>query len=488
LTPYKNKLVSLLLITGMLGCLSYYCSDWLGWFLFGASFYMISQAKLDSKIKKTLLIILFVHQITALYYFFVYPGYVAGKDFAAFNLTAKTIAEVHFFSFGTDAALFSNLLALVYKLCNSQLVGQEISVVIFMASCFVFMRLIKYYKLENYSVPILLFYALSPAALLWTSVILREPFEITLLMIAFECILYFKSTGASLKTRFFYLGCALLLISSLGVIHKGLFFCLPIFLFGVLILPVKDKDNGQLTLSLVNTKTLSLYLFYSLLPYFLILLMVITQPSANREKLEQAFHELQLKNFVIYTNNNMIINMTQDMIAKKGLYKTFANYRYGRPNSPEFRSLMNSNTIYDKEYFVAQNLLQFTYMAIVEFLNYAFLPAVLVVGKWTLMNLFFSFIYLTRLLLFCSALIFSINLFKQKVRTPILLILLYLITSAIFSLGTITYGTALRHNLTTDWIVILLGGPLLFEFFKRVCQQVKFKICTPKIQRYGGSY
>lgn len=287
---FKNRLFTFLLLTCLLVAIFFYPKDWMGWFILGGSFYFLDGMKLDNKVKGTLLLILLIHQLFALYYFLNFKGHVVGVDFTAFNITAKTISEGNYFSFGTDALLFSNLLALVYKINNSQLFGQEIAVMFFMSSCFVFMRIIKYYKLNNYLITILLFYSLMPAALLWTSVILREPIEITFLMLALECLLYFKFSNLPISSRLLCLSCSALLIFYMCLLHKALFLSLPPFFIMALILPLKRDIDERVTLASMNLKVMIINLCLAFIP--LLLLLGILLSNGNNSWVIKRTHRL----------------------------------------------------------------------------------------------------------------------------------------------------------------------------------------------------
>lgn len=477
---FKNKVIISLGLMALLGCVFYFPNDWMGWLIFGGSFYFIDKLNLDNKVKSTLLLILLVHQSIALYYYFSYTGYVEGVDFTAFNLGAKTIAEGNLFSFGTDAALFTNTLALFYKINSSQLFGQEITVVFFMSSCFVLMRIIRYYKLDHYMITILLLYALMPASLLWTSVILRESFEITFLMLAFECLLYFKATKLSISTRLLYLGCAFALIFYMCLLHKGLFLCLPVFLIISVILPLRPDTDGKTLLGLINPKLMVQYVLLILLP--LLLLSGLSISNTSNSLKSKKIHS------VIYSSDNhSVVHMSKDLVQRSlssGIYETLTAYRYGnayKMTPTELATLLGANTNYDKVAVVPQNLVQFGYMSLREYAYYAFLPAVLVTGKWSFLNLILSFIYITRFIFFCSAIYFGVIQYRLKVSSPVILLILYFLVSYVFALGTISYGTAMRHNMMTDWILLLLGTPLLYKFFhnlfeKSVLRRTQFKM------------
>jgi len=46
-------------------------------------------------------------------------------------------------------------------------------------------------------------------------------------------------------------------------------------------------------------------------------------------------------------------------------------------------------------------------------------------------------------------------------RIQICMILIYFMITAIWAFGSNNYGTALRHQMLSDWLLILLGMPIL---------------------------
>ena len=44
--------------------------------------------------------------------------------------------------------------------------------------------------------------------------------------------------------------------------------------------------------------------------------------------------------------------------------------------------------------------------------------------------------------------------------------------AALWSLGTVNYGTAFRHNLTTNWLLLVAGGPAFLEGSRRALRRM----------------
>jgi hypothetical protein len=48
-----------------------------------------------------------------------------------------------------------------------------------------------------------------------------------------------------------------------------------------------------------------------------------------------------------------------------------------------------------------------------------------------------------------------------------LLLVIYFSMTFLWALGTVNYGTSIRHHILTNWIIIILGGPVLIDFALR---------------------
>ena len=48
-----------------------------------------------------------------------------------------------------------------------------------------------------------------------------------------------------------------------------------------------------------------------------------------------------------------------------------------------------------------------------------------------------------------------------------LLLVIYFSMTCLWAMGTVNYGTSIRHHLLTNWIIVILGGPVLIDFVLR---------------------
>jgi len=52
----------------------------------------------------------------------------------------------------------------------------------------------------------------------------------------------------------------------------------------------------------------------------------------------------------------------------------------------------------------------------------------------------------------------------------------------LWAMGTVNYGTSIRHHILTNWIIIIIGGPVLIDF---VLRQFRKKSPTFKTVKRG---
>ncbi len=63
-----------------------------------------------------------------------------------------------------------------------------------------------------------------------------------------------------------------------------------------------------------------------------------------------------------------------------------------------------------------------------------------------------------------------------------LLLVIYFSMTFLWATGTVNYGTSIRHHILTNWIIIILGGPVLIDF---VLRQFRKKSPTFKTVKIG---
>lgn len=90
---------------------------------------------------------------------------------------------------------------------------------------------------------------------------------------------------------------------------------------------------------------------------------------------------------------------------------------------------------------------------------------------------------LLRLFLIIFSIIYLIKAETRFRALYFLLLVIYFFIESIWALGTINAGTASRHHLVAQWIIILLGGVGMIEFFKNLIEK-SFKFFVSFIIKY----
>ena len=97
-------------------------------------------------------------------------------------------------------------------------------------------------------------------------------------------------------------------------------------------------------------------------------------------------------------------------------------------------------------------------------IHYLFEPFLWKINGW--LDLYASFEGVLRfILLFGSIRLWLTVNNIQKFNLGFMLIMYFLVT-LVFAYGTTNYGTSIRHNLVSYWIIGILGSPFLFSLLK----------------------
>jgi hypothetical protein len=160
--------------------------------------------------------------------------YGADLDAYTFHLRAQDVASSvaggwreEFNFFGDGATTYVFFIALFYRLLgDSLLVGQTLSVLAYVLSCLLLVKLAGLLGLARYKVPILLVYGLLPTTVLYGSITMRESYQ----MLFFLGVAYW---AVRLKRQVSAWNLAWLGLSAigLGLLHNGLITYAP-FLVG----------------------------------------------------------------------------------------------------------------------------------------------------------------------------------------------------------------------------------------------------------------
>ncbi|MCG6873333.1 MAG: hypothetical protein LJE84_13690, partial [Gammaproteobacteria bacterium] len=195
--------------------------DWAGWCLLYASFAVVlgpREIRVRPVLAWSLCLVLAVHHLAALVdtWLFTLPG--GGVDAALFASRAEALVDRDLV-FRLGSSFYSYLLAALYKpLGASPLIGREISVLAFAVALVYFVRLLQLLELQRFAPQLSLLFGLLPATIIFTSLTLREPLELALLITA----VFYSMRALRGPRRLRSAGLVLVMAIGMGLLHMVL--------------------------------------------------------------------------------------------------------------------------------------------------------------------------------------------------------------------------------------------------------------------------
>jgi hypothetical protein len=321
---------------------------------------------------------------------------------------------------------YHEMLGSAYQLFGvSHLFGEQLSILVFSFSCIVLLRLIKLLGLENYSFSSLIFFGALPTMVLLGSITLRESYEILFFMLT----VYF-GVRISINDKLSIPCIFLMVISALimGSFHSALLVYAAFLI--VLFLVWSFRPISRLG----NIKKLQL-ISLVVVPVSLIYLLVVAS---------KGLAELGLLGELLNYNNE---KLTWHIINfREASMQTFSRATYGVSfdGSSLFAMICSSLNIY---------------------IHYLFTPFPWQVNNFTDIYAFFE--AFSRMILIIFALSGWWKAVGSQKRMLGLMLILYFTMTFLWATGTTNYGTAIRHNMTTWWILVVVGVPSLMEVLNR---------------------
>ena len=289
--------------------------------------------------------------------------------------------------------IYATALGIIYKYTfNSLFFGCLVSVLAWFISAIVLKKILKELNIINFNVKIILFfYAFLPSSLIFTSITLREPFQLLFynLMVLSLIQIFFKN----IKKYFFLL---FLSLAALVMLHKiFLFLSLFVFLFFILLILAKLKTKYKI-LNFIFLLLFGYFFYENIQNYFLAILPLD----------EYSIYEIVQRHI-----NNMTISRA-----------SYINY------------LVIINDFND--------IILYTIRCVV---NYFLQPL-----PYNHQNVFDTFLFTENLLRLFFVILIFLNLFKFNDINYIyfcFLVIIYISTEILWALGTNNWGTAIRHHL-----------------------------------------
>ncbi len=396
----------------------YFQPDWAGWLTLYAAFAVVPlflSFKKRSRLVLTIWGTILLHALIAAFNAYVSVIHGVDVDAAKFHANAAAIASIGGLNFSIGSRFYTAALALAYSLGGpSQFYGQATSVLAYALSCVVLVRVLDLLKIERHQAACVLIFGLHPALALFTSVTLRESWQILFFMQSVYSLLRFRVSAAPAALFWGLLGAGLM-----GFLHNGLIvyalFMIPLALFSGL--GIRATLSLPRTIGLGLTGAVGVGLVAAALtgslPY---------TPSLSRLSDGEALD---------YAST----------YRKKGEKGARAEYAVKLDAGSPVKFALSLPPVY---------------------LYYMLSPF-----PWQIrsgLDLFAAADGWLRLLLLFFALT---ALWAPPKETPAgiprFLIILYFSMSVLWAMGTINYGTAMRHHIVPFWILIVLGLPPLLD-------------------------
>ena len=162
--------------------------DWPGYLLILLSFYIVIRFRKkwkDDNLTIAPFFILAIHHIIALTNTYLFIIHGADADAVRFQRLAVEWAASGKLLITVGAEFYQQLLGIFYRIFSpSHLFGEELSIIAFLFSCLILIKLIHLINLKKYQVGLLLMFGLLPTNLVLCSVTLRESYQILFFMLA----------------------------------------------------------------------------------------------------------------------------------------------------------------------------------------------------------------------------------------------------------------------------------------------------------------
>ena len=352
---------------------------------------------------------------------------VAAPDASTFHSRAVEKAAHGGSTFGLDYVFYENLLAVLYALGDpSRWLGNMFSVFLYSLSCVILGNLIRRLQMADYQIPVVLVFGLLPSALLLSSVTLRESWEILFFML---CI-YAAISALDSSHKLFWMLFSSVAAVMMGLPHKAL------LLYSVFLVPLVLGYVGIADARITRKMAIAVVVSVTgILLAAIVALVTLTK-----------------------TGRELVFGMVDgNLVEEIRSYRQHVN-DVGEPR-----------TQYDVEIDVS------SYLAIgqsIVSLYFHYFFAASIQGLETMKDYYALLESALRVVLLGSSVVAAFRLRGQReAKTVVMLLLVYFSLTMLWSIGTTNYGQAIRHHVLTNWILILLGVPVLRQFTSRLCKR-----------------
>jgi len=412
-------------------------NDWHGYLLTLISFYIVIRFRKkwkDDNLTFALCFVLAMHHVIALTNTYLFTIKGADADAQKFHRLAVEWAASGRLSVTGGAEFYQQLLGIFYRIFSpSHLFGEELSIIAFLFSCLVLIKLIHLINLKKYQVGLLLMFGLLPTNLVLCSVTLRESYQILFFMLAVYWGLRFHLEPTK-GTMIFCVFSALIM----GFFHRALILYM-LFLLPVLFLwfpkQVSSSPDSRWRFSRKRFIVIGAILILIIGTLFIGVLLEIKGLSA----LESVFSGKGLK-YVADYRTKLMFEKSPDARANYGIMLDVS--------SPI--SLMKSVWLI--------------------YIYYLFAPFPWQITNW--LDLYALAESLLRFVLIAFSIISWYRTDGIQRRIWGLLLIIYFSMTFLWAMGTVNYGTSIRHHILSNWIILIAGGSRLIEFLSQQYRRI----------------
>jgi hypothetical protein len=382
----------------------------------------------DKGAAQAYLVTVVVHIAAAAIYVYVPDVLPSRPDASAFH----KYAVLRQWSEGSEqlaigSRLYEELLAHVYRLFGpSYFLGSILSVYAFALSVIVLVRFMEILDIQHGKGLVVLLFGALPTAVLYGSVPMREPYQVLFFMLACYYLVRFRLSSQPL-----YLIAGAIFALMMGILHKGLIVYAP-FLVIVMLLVRVDRPGSR-------TSTSHVYL-HRIVAVALAVAFVIGISKTEDQLREISGAQLLLK----ATESDALVEHTSEARGEKALSDGRTAYGVALDTSTPVHLIYSSIMI-------------LTY--------YMFTPFPWQIGHPRDLYAFAE----SLLRMACLFAIFRMWRRGGPVNPQVVMLLMvvYFSMAFLWAAGTFTWGTATRHHMIHQWIVLILGVPALLGMGSR---------------------
>ena len=396
--------------------------DCAGWLLVIFSFCVVlmwKHIRSDTKLVCAIWLCLVLHHFVTFLNAYVSPVIGAGADALSFHKAAVEVSLLdnhmwNYASFSNGDAVYTDCLGLFYRFIGSSIFsGAELSVLAFVLSCVVLVKLVDLLDLRRFRVGIILLFGLLPSMAIFTSVTLRESWQALFFLLTIYWAIRLHKRPGILIVSFL-----LMSVICLSVLHASLL-CYAIYLIIIStywgVLSRKKKVRWLWPVSFVFTGLL------------VACAIVFAQKMGWYMSVEGAFERAAMFRHAAATiQGRTTYGIMLDTSSVLGLVKTIPTV----------------------------------------FVYYMFAPF-----PWQVKNVLDIHALLESMLRFALLLsaLFSWRRSSGEVRSYYsFLFIVVLGLELVWALGTINWGTGMRHHVPGYGVIVLLGAPGLILFMREL--------------------